>query len=603
MNRLTLTMLAAVLLSAPALAADSEKAIEQKLAAALRKAGDKAESLIGDPLKVLELRSAPGAVSLETITTDGGDKALRIAIARQGDTPYANQLVGPASSGVDKGDLVLVIFRARATKTNGESGEALAEVVVERNASPHEKVVEMPVLIGSDWKTHAMASRSGLALKADQLQICLRAGYPPQTVEIADLRIINFRSAVKPQDLPAMSIGYPGREANAAWRAEALARIEKIRKADLEIKVVDADGRPVPGATVEVKMLRQAFPFGSAIATNAIVGEGADSDAYRAKVKQLFNHVVVENNLKWPGWVSQRQRALDAVDWLRDNGVTVRGHCLVWPSWRHIPKDIHPLKDDPKALQKAVIEHITDEVTALKGKLVEFDVINEPYSNHDLMDILGNGVMVDWFKAAHAADPNLKLYINDYSIVSGGGMDRAHQAHYEKTIRFLLDNKAPLHGIGVQSHFGRSLTPPTRVLEILDRFARFGLPIQVTELDIDTDDEQLQADYLRDFMIAAYSHPTIEGIIMWGFWEGRHWRPRAALYRRDWSAKPNAAVWDEWVLKRWRTDASLRSGDGGMCEIRAFFGDFVVTTTHNGMRGQQRVTVSREGSKVVLQVK
>lgn len=69
-----------------------------------------------------------------------------------------------------------------------------------------------------------------------------------------------------------------------------------------------------------------------------------------------------------------------------------------------------------------------------------------------------------------------------------------------------------------------------------------------------SDDERLQADYLRDVMTMAFSHPAMQAIVMWGFWEGRHWKPDAALYRKDWSTKPAGKVWEELVLaaEGWR---------------------------------------------------
>ena len=265
--------------------------------------------------------------------------------------------------------------------------------------------------------------------------------------------------------------------------------------------------------------------------------------------------------------------------------------CLFW---------LQELKDDPPALAKAVTDNITDEVAALRGKLVEFDVINEPYSNHDLQDILGDEAMVAWFKAARAADADLKLYINDYSIVSGGGMDRAHQDHYERTISYLLDKGAPLDGIGIQSHFGNALTPPVRVLKILDRYAAFKLPIQITELDVDIPDERLQADYLRDFMIAAFSHPAVEGIFMWGFWEGRHWRPTAALYRRDWSIKPNGQAWLDLVQRQWTTDARGRTDSAGQFAARGFLGRYTITVEQGGKTSTRSVELARPGSAVTI---
>jgi len=63
----------------------------------------------------------------------------------------------------------------------------------------------------------------------------------------------------------------------------------------------------------------------------------------------------------------------------------------------------------------------------------------------------------------------------------------------------------------------RILTPPVRLLGFLDRSGKFGLPIQTTEFDSDTNDEHLQADYLRDYMKVTFSHPAVSGFVLWGF--------------------------------------------------------------------------------------
>ena len=204
----------------------------------------------------------------------------------------------------------------------------------------------------------------------------------------------------------------------------------------------------------------------------------------------------------------------------------------MWPSWANSPKELEALKDDKDKLRQTVLNHIKDEAGAMRGAVTQWDVINETFTNHDLMDILGRDAMVDWFKAARAADPEARLYINDYAILSGGERDTDHQRDYERTIKFFGGTAArPIGGIGLQGHMGDSYTPPTELWKVLDRFGKFGLPITVTEFDIESADEAAQADYMRDFLTAMFAHPATDGVMMWGFWEGRHWKPGAALWR------------------------------------------------------------------------
>jgi endo-1,4-beta-xylanase len=159
---------------------------------------------------------------------------------------------------------------------------------------------------------------------------------------------------------------------------------------------------------------------------------------------------------------------------------------LVWPGWKHLPESLQKYKNDPTQLYKKVQCHVRELAAATEGTLVHWDVVNEPFDNHD---ILGPEVMVDWFKEARAADPCAKLFINDYGIMSGGGGTTPHRDHYEKTIKMLVEKGAPLDGIGMEGHFGRSLTSPDDMLAILDRYAKYGIPIWATEYDVEIYDD------------------------------------------------------------------------------------------------------------------
>ncbi|MCU0723933.1 MAG: endo-1,4-beta-xylanase, partial [Planctomycetes bacterium] len=110
----------------------------------------------------------------------------------------------------------------------------------------------------------------------------------------------------------------------------------------------------------------------------------------------------------------------------------------------------------------------------------------------------------------------------------------------------------------------------------LDRLAKLGLPIEVTEFDVDTPDEEAQAADLETFYRVCFAHPSVSAILMWGFWEGAHWRPRGALYARDWREKPAARAYRKLVLGEWRTDLSGTTDAGGRFGGRAFFGTYRV---------------------------
>jgi GH35 family endo-1,4-beta-xylanase len=323
---------------------------------------------------------------------------------------------------------------------------------------------------------------------------------------------------------------------------------------------------------------------------------------YRDVILRSFNKATIENDLKWPEFEANRQRALDAVKWLREAGVGVRGHTLLWPGWEHVPKDVSALGDRPAELRKRILDHVREEVAAFKGEIAEWDVVNEPVTNTDVQRVLGNDILADAFKAAREADPQARLFVNDYGILSQGGFDSEHQDGYFRIIRALLDAKAPVQGIGMQGHFNEQLTSPARIWEILDRFATLGLPIQVTEHDINVWDEEVMADYTRDFMTAIFAHPATTGIITWGFWEKRHWIPNAAPWTAEWRLRSHGRTWYDLVYKKWWTTVNTETGRNGTAKVRGFLGDYAIEVRAGSKTKKVPVKLTKGGTRIDIEL-
>jgi GH35 family endo-1,4-beta-xylanase len=209
--------------------------------------------------------------------------------------------------------------------------------------------------------------------------------------------------------------------------------------------------------------------------------------------------------------------------------------------------------------------------------------------------------MTTWFKTAQECVPGVPLYLNDFSNHDMLA-DSEHFKNYYRTALFLQKAGAPLGGLGLQGHIGAQPSPPEAVLATLDLYAKLNLPIRVTEFDINTDDEKLQAEYTRDFLILAFSHPAVVGVQFWGFWEKNHWRPQAAMFRNDWSEKRNARVYRELVLKRWRTQVDGQTGANGRYAVRGFHGDYVITVERDGQRVEKPFVLAAGATAPVLQV-
>jgi len=541
-------------------------------------------------------------VSHVPVTGQPFAEALRAEIQEGSQNVWDVQVSARTAAPVEAGDVLLATFSFRTERARAESGEGQTEFVFEIARDPWTKSVSYPVRAGREWKQYHVPFVAAESYAAGEAQMIFRLGYDPQVIEIGGVTVESFGKRLRLADLPVTKLTYRGMEPDAPWRAEAAQRIEEHRKGDLTVEVRDAAGRPVADADVSAKLVRHAFGFGTCAPAAIVLGK---DEQYKSVLRELFNMVTLENDLKWqmladkaPEFTLERAKA--AVDFLRENGFDVRGHVLVWPSFKNLPKSLRELERDPERLRAEVLKHVRELTTAMRGKLVHWDVVNEPFDNHDLMDILGQDVLAEFFREARAGDPEAKLFINDYAILSGGGGSSPHRDHYEATIRRLLELGAPLDAIGLQGHFGTALTSPEELLAIVDRFAKLGKPLHVTEYDVVIDDEEVAGKYTHDFYTALFSHPKVESITMWGFWDAAHWKRNAPLYRADWSLKPAGEAYRKLVLETFRTNASGKTDAGGKFATRGFFGEYEVVVRAAGK--EQRVRHRLEPGKGVVKV-
>jgi len=349
-----------------------------------------------------------------------------------------------------------------------------------------------------------------------------------------------------------------------------------------------------PGAGVSVTQKSHEFQFGTAIARTMFRdASGPESKKYLEILKNNFNSAVCENAMKWcctqrkagPPNYSDADRM---VAWCRANNLPLRGHCIFWASPRYVQAWVKALDD--KQLLAAMKLRSERLLKRYRGKVGEWDVNNEMIHVRYYADRLGPEIRVKMFHWARKADPKAILYVNDYNIVSGrdGGK-------YVKHIEKLMAAGAPVGGIGVQGHFNRRINIP-HVRKTLDSLAKFKLPIKVTEFDINTSDEKAKAADLVAFYRTCFAHPSVEGILMWGFWEGRHWRPKAALWKRDFSPTPAAKAYRKLIYETWWTRWSRKADKTGRCEVPAYFGRHVVKTAGKSFE----VTLTRAKRKFEL---
>lgn len=513
-------------------------------------------------------------VALEIVDAqvDAYTKAARLTCSPdEGAMPWSIQFGQAVNGQIYKGDAIY--FRAWLRSPD----ECEVSFIYEMGVAPHSKYISQAAKLTPEWQEYRFMGRAGKSFQPNDSQAKVFLGHGAGVVEIAGIRVENYAAA--PDDAFDQTIDFwGGREHPDDWREPALARIEEIRKGDVKITVVDADGNPVPDASVKIEQQRHAFRFGTAAPAGRFVDtENPDNVRFQQEVARLYNVVTFENDLKFAGAGPGRLDLVDrATAWLLDQGISVRGHCLLWGSYKHLAPPYRELRGDE--LLEICEQHVRDYAKHMAGKLYLWDVVNEAGSNTELWEEIGWDKFADSFRWAREADPNGLLAYNDYGILA---LNSGYRKTVAERIQLLLDEDVPLDVLGLQAHMSTPLTPMHSMLEVLDEWAKYGKRLEITEFDLGCQDDETHAEYLRDFMTAAFSHPSLDAFIMWGFWEGSHWRSNVGghMFRMDWSKRPAQDVYESLVLDEWWTDEEFTTGADGEVATRAFLGKHKVTVT------------------------
>lgn len=547
----------------------------------------------------------------ETIAEEGGMIVHRVVVPNGSKNAYDIEIGWQTAEKIQKGEPLLARFLARSLHAKQESGEATVGFYFQQAKSPWDKSVAVQMSIGTAWQWFEIPFVAHTNFRGGEATANLSFAFYPQGLEFTAPEIFAFAPGTKVENLPRTRFTYEGREADAPWRSEALARIETLRVAPMRIRVLDARGNPVGGARVQARLVEPEFLFGSEIDSRLVAANTPGAAKYRSVFLENFDSAVIGNGLKWQRWINRREakgvlwprdETLAALDWLAAQPhLRLKGHTLVWGGWKFTPEAVRALPDRNERLPSLIEAHIRDIMAATRGRLAFWDVLNEPLNEPDYLQILGLGAAAGWFKLARELDPGAKLLLNEYRMLSGPESG-AFATKFLALVKDLRAAGAPIDGLGIQGHLGQQLLPPRQVLEDLDLLATANLPIQISEFDINTPDEQLQADYTRDFLIACYSHPAVDGFFKWGFWEGQHWIPQAAMFRRDWSPKPNALVWHEWVLGKWRTRIDEKTDTEGLVIARGHRGTYTVTVHHEGRHRETGLVLGKDGAEISIRL-
>ncbi|HEY3751529.1 MAG TPA: endo-1,4-beta-xylanase [Pseudonocardiaceae bacterium] len=307
---------------------------------------------------------------------------------------------------------------------------------------------------------------------------------------------------------------------------------------------------------------------------SAIIPFDLDNPQYAQTAADQFSAVTPGNEMKWQV-VEPEQGVFDwsgadrLVAFAQAHGDLVRGHVLLWhnqlPTW--LTDGVANGTISNAQLLDLLHQHITTEVSRFKGKIWQWDVANEFFTDTNPSQLnpddfwishLGTGVIADAFRWAHAADPKALLFYNDYNI---GGEDGSN-AKSDAAFAFVKQLKAegvPISGVGDQGHLDTQFGFPTQLRQDLQRFADLGLKVAITEADVRTfvnnaTDQvptntlapSAQAFYYDGMLKACLAVRSCISFTVWGFGDIDSWVPgtfagegAAAVY--DVNLQPKAA--------------------------------------------------------------
>ena len=411
---------------------------------------------------------------------------------------------------------------------------------------------------------------------------------------------MNRRGFLKATGCGAATLAFSGPLSAAEDRNEQILgqadeRIEKHRKGEATLKVIDAGGRPLrSGLPVTIEQKQHKFLFGCNIFKLGRCRAPEDNILYEKRFAALLNFAT----LPFYWWNYERRqgepddkRTGEIVQWCKAHKITTKGHPLAWnyvdPRW---------LTDDPDMAMQFQLDRIGRCVRKFKGDIDIWDVVNEathydreqikkqaPILTEAIRKIGVKAYLHKAFRAARKANPNATLLINDY---------RTDSAYADKVISELIDDNGwPLYDvIGIQSHMHGRYWGARKAWDVCEQFARFGKPLHFTETTVVSgpraaegwattpEGETQQARQVAEFYRILFSHPAVEAITWWDFTDQNAWqRAPAGLVREDMTPKPAYTELERLIKGQWWTQTQATIEDGGQARFRGFLGQYEVS--------------------------
>ncbi len=313
---------------------------------------------------------------------------------------------------------------------------------------------------------------------------------------------------------------------------------------------------PAPHAAASATLGQHAATrgkfFGSAVDNNQLTNDAA----YANLLGSEFNQVTPENAMKWDATEPQRgqfsfTRGDQIVSFATQHNQIVRGHTLVWHS--QLPGWLTGGNFTNDELNQILQNHVTSVAGHYAGQVQAWDVVNEPFNEDGSLrssiwlQRLGPGYIANALRWARQADPNAKLYLNDYNIE---GINAKSDAMYN-LVRSLRQQGVPIDGVGIQGHLAIQYGFPSSLQQNIQRFADLGVDVAITELDVrivlprDAAKDSTQATYYSNVVRACLAVPRCVGITAWSYTDRYSWVPdvfpnegAACLYDANLQPKP-----------------------------------------------------------------
>ena len=391
--------------------------------------------------------------------------------------------------------------------------------------------------------------------------------------------------------------------------------IEKHRKGNAVVKIVDAQGRPVDGAKVELSQASHEFLFGC---NCFVVGQMKEQNqAYEEAFAKIHNFATLP--FYWAGtepekgtlrfkegssYMWRRPPTDRCLEFCKKYNITPKGHPLLWHNGDHNPKW---LPKDPEKLKKTYTKRFKELADRYADSILLWDCVNEsmicwkdyPFFSEENP---AHPPYVAWgFNEAEKIFPaKTTLMINEitaanWSWPSDANPGEGNNRYYDQCEK-LLDDGVNIEGIGFQFHFfsRKSLDnymkgdrcDPNAMLDTYEKFAKFGLPLWSTEITIGSAGEnglKIQERVVRDIYRLWFSTPNMAGITWWnlsdGAAHGNEGKAGGGLLDEQMNPKPAYKALDQLINHAWRTNLTATSDASGNVKFRGFYGKYKVKVT------------------------